>query len=147
MKTSDVGRKLIEEFEGCRLSAYLDQGGVPTIAVGHTLNVKMGDTCTPEEADAWLADDLKNAEHAVNGMVKAALRQPQFDALVSFVFNVGSGNFAQSTVLKRLNIGTPDYLAAADALLMWNKVAGEVNHGLVRRREAEKSLFLSTDSG
>lgn len=143
MTTSENGRKLIESFEGCVLTAYLDQRGIATCGFGHTQGVKMGDTCTQMQADAWLEGDLATAESAVNRLVKAALTQNQFDALISLTYNIGQGNFADSTVLKRLNIGTPDYAGAADAILMWDKTGGVVNPGLERRRQAEQALFLT----
>src|SRR6185503_14307240 len=103
MKTSPAGLHLIEEFEGFSPTAYQDQGGKWTCGFGHTgPDVRAGMTCTLAEAQDWLAGDLATAEGAV-GLVKAALRQCQFDALVSLIFNIGQGNFAQSTVLKKLN--------------------------------------------
>ena len=143
MTTSPAGRSLIESFEGCVYVAYQDQRGIWTCGYGHTQGVVEGVVCTKAQADAWLEGDLAIAEGAVNRMVKAALRQNQFDALVSLVYNIGQGNFAESTVLKRLNIGTPDYSGAATAFLLWNKTNGEINPGLVRRREAEQALFLT----
>lgn len=141
MTTSAAGRERIERFEERRTVAYRDQRGIPTIGYGHTLDVKMGDSCTPEQADEWLAEDLEAAEHCINRLVTTTLSQNQFDALVSLVFNIGCGNFADSTVRRRLN--ALDYAGAADAILMWNKAAGETNQGLVNRREAERELFLS----
>jgi lysozyme len=143
MTTSPAGRALIESFEGCSLKAYLDQRSVPTIGFGHTLGVVMGDTCTPSEADEWLVGDLATAEAAVN-RVPAPLTQNQYDALVSLTYNIGSGNFASSTVFKRLSLSPPDYQNAAAAILMWDKTNGEVNPGLVRRRQAEEALFLQS---
>ena len=147
MEYSKQGLDLTKAFESCRLTAYRDIKGVLTIGYGHTNGVKLGDTCTPEQADEWLAGDLLTAEGAVNRLVKCALRQCQFDALVSLCFNIGQGNFAESTVLKRLNVGTPDYSGAATAFLMWVRTNGDVNPGLVKRREAEEQLFLTPDSG
>lgn len=144
MTTSDAGATFIKQFEGFNPSAYQDQRGIPTIGYGHTLGVKLGDTCTQAQADQWLVDDLANTEGAVNKYVRPVLSQNQFDALVSLTFNIGSGNFLQSTVLKRLNLTQPaDYAGAAEAILMWNRTNGEVNPGLQRRREAEKDLFLT----
>jgi lysozyme len=142
MITSPAGRKLIEEFEGLSLAAYQDQRGIQTIGYGHTAGVKSGDTCTQAEADAWLGYDLQTAESAVNSMC-VSLTQNQFDALVSLTYNIGIGNFGESTVRKRLTIGTPDYQGAAEAFLMWDKTNGAVNPGLVNRRTAEKALFLT----
>ena len=146
MVTSANGRTMIETFEGMRLEAYQDQRGIWTIGYGHTdpAVVVEGLTCTQGEADAWLASDLFNAESAVTRFVKAPLNQNQFDALVSLTYNIGAGNFQQSTVLKRLNLTQPaDYDGAAEAFLMWDKTNGETNAGLLNRRTAEKTLFLT----
>jgi lysozyme len=144
MTTSENGRKLIESFESCSLTAYLDQGGIPTLGWGHTLGVKMGDTCTQAQADAWLEEDLATAEGAVNRLIQAdALDQNRFDALVSFTYNLGQGSLAESTVRKRLNLEPPDYSGAASSILWWNKANGETDPGLVRRRQAEMALFLT----
>jgi lysozyme len=127
------------------LEAYKDQRGIPTIGYGHTGGVLMGDRCTQERAEAWLAEDVGTAERAISRLVTAGLLQNQFDALVSLVYNIGEGNFAESTVLRKLNI--LDYRAAAEAILMWNKTGGQVNAGLQRRREAERALFLTPPGG
>ena len=115
-QTSANGRKLIEQFEGCSLHAYLDQRGIPTIGYGHTQGATMGQTCTQAEADAWLAEDLATAEQAVSRLVKVPLTQNQFDALVSLCYNIGQGNFAESTVLRLLNAGSIQ--GSAEAILM-----------------------------
>lgn len=143
MNTSDKGLSEIMDFEGCKLVAYPDpgSGGEPwTIAVGHTRGVRPGDTCTREQAMAWLREDVKDAEGTVLHRVDAPLTQGQFDALVSFVFNVGDGNFASSTLLKRLN--ARDYRGAADQFPRWNQAAGRVLPGLVTRRARERTMFL-----
>ena len=101
MKTSAIGRKLIKTFEGYRSEAYLCPAGRWTIGYGHTSGVEPGDTCTREEADEFLKEDLINAENAVNAQ-NLDLSQTQFDALVSFVYNIGSGAFQDSTLLKLL---------------------------------------------
>lgn len=136
-----TGYKLTEQFEGLRLEAYLDSVGVPTIGYGHTRGVKLGDACTAEQADAWLHDDIQCAVHAVNGLVKVELKQGQFDALVDFVFNLGAGNLAHSTLLKLVNAG--DFLAAKNEFVKWNRAGGRVLSGLTKRREAEAALFAS----
>ena len=138
--TSDKGIRAIEGYEGVRLSAYLDSVNVPTIGVGHTLGVKMGDVITKEQAEEFLRADLEDAEYAVNKYVLMPLNQNQFDALVSFVFNLGAGAFKGSTLLKRLNAGL--YKEAADEFLKWNKAGGKVLQGLVNRRVAERAMFL-----
>lgn len=144
MKLGTEGLELIKEHEGLRLKAYLCQAGIPTIGYGHTKGVKLGDTTTAEQAEAWLKEDVSDSENGVNSLVKITITQNQFDALVSFVFNLGSGAFGSSTLLKKLNSG--DYSAAADQFLVWNKVRVngklQISNGLKRRRKAERELFL-----
>lgn len=139
MKTSDRGIQAIEEYEGIRLKAYLDSVNVPTIGVGHTLGVHMGDVITQEQAEEFLRADLEDAEYAVNKYVLMPINQNQFDALVSFVFNLGSGAFKGSTLLKRLNAGL--YQEAANEFLKWNQAGGKVLAGLAARRAAERAMF------
>lgn len=140
MKTSAIGRNLIQRFEGFRSEAYLCPAGVWTIGYGHTAGVKPGDTCTPDEADEFLKQDLRTAENTVNAQ-NLDLNQCQFDALVSFVYNVGSGNFTSSALLKKLK---KDTSATRDLEAEWKKwkYANKVElKGLVRRRAAEWSLY------
>lgn len=135
---------LIKNFEGCKLEAYPDPAthGEPiTIGVGHTGGVKLGDVITQEQADEYLVNDVAHAANAVNQMVAVSITQGEFDALCSFAFNLGIGNLKNSTLLKKLNSG--DIQGAADQFLVWNKAAGKVMAGLTRRREAERTLFLS----
>jgi len=148
MTTSPNGRKFITDMEGCKLVGYSDQRGIPTCCVGHTgPDAVVGQSYTPEQCDAFLGADLATAEGAVNRLVKAPLNSNQFDALVSLTYNIGQGNFADSTVLKMLNLQTPpNYEGAAQAFLLWNRTNGQVNPGLVNRREAERTLFLTPDS-
>lgn len=142
MTTSPKGRKLIESFEGLSLTAYQDQRGIWTIGYGHTgPEVTKGLVWTQDMADATLAADLTVAEGAVNRLVHVPLNQNQFDALVSLCYNIGQGNFASSTVLHATNLQLWD--SAASAFLMWCKVNGVENAGLMRRREAERNLFLT----
>lgn len=141
MKTSENGRKLIQEFEGCRTKAYQDCVGVWTIGYGHTGDVKAGQVISQQEADRLLAQDLQRFEAGVERNVKVALSQNQFDALVSFCYNLGVGSLQKSTLLKKLNRG--DYKGAAEEFLKWNKAGGKVLKGLVRRREAERNMFLA----
>jgi lysozyme len=147
-ETSTDGIDFIKSFESCRLTAYLDQKGIPTIGWGRTLGVKLGDTCTQQQADAWLMEDIHEAEAVVNRFAHSRrwnLNQQQFNALVSLVYNIGQGNFKTSTVQRKLTEG--NYQAAADAFLMWDKVKihGDyvVSKGLKRRRQAERKTFLS----
>ena len=140
MRTSDAGINFIKTKEGFRSNAYLDGGGVPTIGYGFTSGVKMGDTITPEQAEARLKAELIHFENGVERLVKVQLTQNQFDSLVSFCFNVGVGALAQSTLLKKLNAG--NYLGAADEFLKWCKDNGKTVAGLLKRRESERKIFL-----
>lgn len=135
-----VNYEIIKEFEGLEFDAYLCPAGVWTIGYGHTGGVKKGDAITEEEADILLSRDVQDAERAINSYVKVAINQNQFDALVSFVYNLGSGNFKSSTLLRKLN--QCDYLGAANEFERWNKAGGKVLNGLVRRREVEVNLFI-----
>jgi lysozyme len=144
MKTGTRGKKLIKSFEGFRAIAYICPAGVPTIGYGTTRingsRVKEGMKITSDEAEVFLEQDLKVFEDAINHNVLVEINQNQFDALVSFVYNVGIANFKKSTLLKKLNKG--DYEEASNQLLRWTRAGGKVLNGLVRRREAEKELFL-----
>lgn len=145
MKTSADGRKLIAAREGNKLTAYKDSIGVLTIGVGHTSaagepHVTSGMKITAEQSDAILTNDLKDVEADINAAVKVAITQNQFDALVSFVFNVGGTNFRESTLLKRIN--AKDFAGAADEFLKWDKAGGKVLAGLTTRRKAERAQFL-----
>lgn len=149
MITSEKGIRLIKQFEGCRLTAYPDPGtgGDPwTIGYGWThpvdgKPVKRGMTIDQATADRLLKTGLVGYENDVLKVAKVKLTQGQFDALVSFAYNVGSRALSTSTLLKKLNDG--DIKGAADEFLRWNKVGGKVLNGLTRRREAERALFLS----
>lgn len=146
---SQNGIQAIKDHEQLRLNAYnTDGAGIWTIGYGHTGKVNgkpitSGMTITPEQAEQLLIDDLKRFEKAVNNNVKVPLNQAQYDALVSFSFNIGDGNFKESTLLRRLNQG--DYQAAADQMLIWNKGGGKVLKGLERRRANERAMFLGND--
>lgn len=138
-KISDLS--LIKESEGLRLKAYLPTpNDVWTIGYGHTKNVKAGQVITEAEADKLLRDDVSWVEDVLNTSVLVPLNQNQYDALGSFVFNLGGTNFRNSTLLKKLNTG--DYEGAADELLRWNKQKGVVLKGLTIRRQKERELFL-----
>lgn len=147
MHVSAAGRRMIEEFEGCRLTAYRDQVGVLTIGFGCTgEGVYPGMTISQAEADEMFSDRLENEfePSVLRALDGAPTTQAQFDAMVSLVFNIGTGGFSGSTVTRRHCEG--DYEAAADAFLLWNKAGGRVNAGLVRRRTAERELYLSDDA-
>ena len=147
MRISEKGLAMIEKFEGCLLKASNKLDGVWTIGYGQTgryygKRVRRGMTTTKAEAHAWLRDhSIKTYEDAVTQAVKVPLNQNQFDALVSFTYNVGVGALKQSTALRKLNAG--DYAGAADALTMWTKCRRKVLAGLVRRRKEERALFLT----
>ena len=138
---------MIESFEGCLLKASNKLDGVWTIGYGQTgsyygKRVRRGMTTTKAEAHTWLRDhSIKTYEDAVTQAVKVPLNQNQFDALVSFAYNVGVGAMAGSTAVRKLNQG--DYTGAADVLTMWTKCNGKVLAGLVRRRKEERALFLT----
>ncbi|MGL5950289.1 MAG: lysozyme [Cetobacterium sp.] len=140
MRTSSVGINLIKKFEGLKLTAYRCPAGVPTIGYGTTSNVKLGTTITEEKAEDLLKKDLVRFETAVKTVVRVKLNQNQFDALVSFSYNVGTGALQSSTLLKKLNQG--DYKGASEEFQKWNRAGGKVLNGLIKRREAEKELFL-----
>lgn len=142
---SDNGMKLLEQFEGLRLESYLDSAGIATIGWGSIKypngnKVKLGDKITKNQAKQYKLHDLKEFESTVNTSVKVPLTQNQYDALVSLSYNIGSGAFKNSTLLKKLNSG--DYKGAAEQFLVWNKVNSKMVQGLVNRREAERNLFL-----
>lgn len=139
MQISQVGINLIKSFEGCRLTSYQDVGGVWTIGYGHTSGVRSGVSITQQQADSLLVQDLQSFSDAVNSLVKVSLNQYQFDALVSFVYNVGKGAFASSTLLQKLNNG--DYAGASNEFSLWVHVGTQVIQGLVNRRKAEQTLF------
>jgi lysozyme len=142
MRTSEVGIALIESFEGCRLTAYLDIVGVPTVGFGHTgQDVYLGmRPISMAQADQFLRQDLSRTESYIMSVVTGYYNQAMFDAMVCMTYNIGTGNFAKSSVLKLLNLG--DNLNAADAFMLWNKAGGIVQPGLTRRRQAERALFL-----
>ena len=140
MRISSKGLELIKHFEGCKLKAYRCSAGVLTIGYGHTgEDVKEGMTIDQAKADALLYDDVIRFERGVNQLL-FNIKQCQFDALVSFAFNLGLGNLKSSTLLKKILAN--DYDAAADQFLRWNKAGGKVLAGLTKRREAERALFL-----
>lgn len=142
MKTSSKGIELLKEFEGCRLKAYKDQGGVLTIGYGHTgQDVTSDKVISQGMAEQLLRQDLENFEHGVNSVVKVVINQNQFDALVTFSFNVGLAALTRSSLLKQVNL--KHFKEAADRFLDWCHINGQVSKGLLRRREAEHQLFLS----
>lgn len=153
MRTSAEGIALMHHYESCRLVAYPDPGskdGRPwTIGWGHTgPEVKRGLVWTQAQADAAFVQDLAKTEAGVQRLVKVPLTQGQFDALVSFAYNVGldenkngkAEGLGESTLLRKLN--AKDYAGAAEQFLVWNKNDGAVMYGLTRRRTGERAMFL-----
>lgn len=142
MNLSNNGKKLIKKYEGCRLKAYKCPSGVWTIGYGHTNNVRPDDVITQDEAEELFLRDAEVFENAVNRLVKVALNQNQFDALVSFTFNFGYGikGLGGSTLLRLLN--NSDYIGAARQFERWVYSGDKVLEGLVKRRKEEKELFL-----
>lgn len=132
----------IEQFEGRRLTAYLCPAGVWTIGVGHTGGVTEGQTCTDEEADAWLLDDIEAAHKALAPYVNVRVTRGQFVALVSLAFNVGASYVTRKCpkLMRALNAG--EFEEAAKQFLDIVKANGVVLPGLVKRRRAESALFL-----
>ena len=149
MKTSATMRMLIKEFEGCWLTGYKDPVGIPTIGVGHTglvgnEPVAVGMRITQEQADEILALDLERFEKAVDRLCPGCTQQ-QFDALVSFAFNLGEGALSGSTMRKHHMAGNHD--AAAREFGKWNHAGGKVLAGLTRRRAAEAAVYARGDYG
>ena len=139
MKISKNGIDLIKRFEGCRLTSYKCPSGVYTIGYGHTDGVKKGLKISQKQAEIFLKEDIAEFENGVKKAVSVPLTQNQFDALVSFTYNIGLGAFKTSTLLKKLN--AKDYGGASKEFLRWNKSNGVILNGLKRRRNAEKALF------
>ena len=147
MEISQVGLDLVKQFEGLKLKAYVCPAGVATIGYGTTRypngqKVRIGQQITEQEAEKYLEHDCNKFGQQILSVVTVTLNQNQFDALVSFVYNIGFGAFKTSTLLKVLN--KKDYIEAGKQLLRWNKGGGRVLQGLVRRRQAEKKLFEKT---
>lgn len=156
MRMSEHGRNLLTQWEGFKTKPYLDVGGKQTIGVGHLLTdaelnsgsleiqgvrVPWGPGLTQSQVGELLRQDLTRFEEAVERLVSVPLTQNQFDALVSFTFNLGETNLAESTLLKRVNAG--DFEAVPTELIRWTKVAGKPIEGLIRRREHEIDLWKS----
>lgn len=139
MKTSLNGIELIKKYEGFRAEAYKCPAGKWTVGYGHTRTASIGQTITEKDAEELLKSDLEISEWAVNHYVKVPLNQNQFDALVSFVFNIGYGNFKKSSLIKFLNL--EKYDLAKNEFHKWRMGGGKVLPGLVKRRAAEAELF------
>lgn len=142
-KTNEKGLKIIKDSESLQLKAYKDSGGVWTVGWGHTKSVYPGMHITEAAAEALLKKDLEEAETAVKDLVTAELNHNQFSALVSLVFNIGTGAFRKSTLLHHLN--ERQYKEAARQFRRWVYDNGRKLNGLVTRREKERALFVETE--
>ena len=140
MKISQKGIDLIKKFEGCKLYAYRDSVGVATIGYGHTKGVKMGMGITQQQAETFLKEDIVPVERVLNGM-GINYTQNQFDALVSWIFNLGQGNFKSSTMYKYIVARKSD-LEITDQMVKWHNAGGKPLVGLKKRRCEEANMFL-----
>ena len=141
MKTSEEGKQFIKLKEGLKLEVYKCSSNVSTIGYGHTgSDVHAGMKITKEQAEKLFAMDIQIHENNINKLVKVPLTQGQFDALVSFEFNIGYGAFKDSTLLRLLNQGK--YSESAEQFTRWVYSGGKVSAGLQKRRGEEKRLFL-----
>ena len=143
MKISQKGIDLIKKFEGCKLYAYRDSVGVATIGYGHIKGVKMGMSITQQQAETFLKEDIKPVETFLNGM-GINYTQGQFDALTSWVFNLGQGNFKSSTMYKYIVARKSD-LEITDQMVKWHNAGGKPLIGLKKRRCDEANMFLGRD--
>lgn len=139
LDTNQQGIDVITQSEGLRLEAYT-LNGQTLIGYGHAATAKPGMRITEAKAEELLRRDLQTCETAIEDTVTVALTENEFSGLVPLCYNIGTGNFAKSTVVRKLNEGA--YEQAADAILLWNKAGGTVNEHLVKRREQERALFL-----
>lgn len=140
MKTSQTGIDLIKQFEGCVLTAYKCPAGVWTIGYGHTAGVKQGQRITAAQAENYLKTDLQAYEKKVEKYSRYGWNQNEFDALVSFAYNIGSIDQLTAN-------GTRSRAVIAEKMLSYNKAGGVILSGLVRRRQAERQLFLKSCTG
>lgn len=141
MKTGKEGLNLIRISEGLKLTAYRCPAGVLTIGYGHTRGVRLGQIITKKVAERYLFEDARDCEYAINRLVKSDINQNQFDALVDFVFNLGEGNFAKSTLLKLINANPNDPKIKTE-LEKWKHSGKQVLAGLEKRRVAESYLYF-----
>lgn len=149
-RCNEAGKEIIRSRETLRLKAYRCPAGVPTIGWGHTRDVRMGDTCTREQADAWLAEDLADAERAIHRYITQPMTSNQFSALVSWTYNLGAGTLQRSDVRKAINAG--NYAGVPAEMMRYvyarNRETGKRVKlaGLVTRREEEVSLWNTPDT-
>lgn len=140
MNISEKGINLIKTFEGCNLKAYLCPANVWTIGYGHTKGIYKGMTITQEQAEKYFLDDIKPIETYLNSL-GVTLTQGQFDALVSFTFNLGLERLKHSTLLKCVK--AKQFKAASEQFAKWIYANNKISKGLINRRDKEKDLFLS----
>ncbi len=150
MTTTPEGRRLIQRFEACRLSAYQDVAGIWTIGWGTTRypdgrRVQAGDTCTQEEADRFFAHDLRRFELGVDALTTDAVSPRQFDALVSCTYNIGEGAYSGSTLRRRVN-ANPGDPSIRGAFMMWHRADGKPSKGLWRRRHLEADFYFGVST-
>lgn len=136
----EKAKRIIKEFEGLKLNAYLCPAGVWTIGFGHTKGIKQGMKIDQATADRLLDIDIVDVARSIRKLVKVDLNDNQAQALVSFIFNVGAGAFEKSTLLRKLN--QKDYAGASDEFGKWVYAKGKKLPGLIRRRKAERELFV-----
>jgi len=147
MTINAAGLALIKSFEAFRADAYLDPVGVPTIGYGTTSNagigvtVRLGMRITEAQAQAYLAAALDKFAAHIGPKITAPINENEWAAFLSLAYNIGPGAFGKSSALRKFNEG--DKEGAANAILLWNKAGGKVLKGLIRRREAERALFLT----
>jgi len=152
-ETSSVGSMplsgitLLKQVESCKLKAYPDEKGIPTIGYGHTEGVRLSDTCTQEQADRWLAYDCAWAWQTIRSRVNVPLTSNQGAALLSFVFNLGAPQFEKSSLLASLNSGNYQAVPNDMKQWIWETKGGtrQVSQGLVNRRKAEAALWIGAD--
>ena len=140
MTTSELGKRLIKDYEGLKLKAYRCPAGVPTIGYGHTKGVKIGMEIDQMKADEYLLEDIEPIECLLNN-IGVNFRQEQFDALVSWIFNLGESNFRHSTMLIRIQTDASDE-EITDQMVKWVNSNGKPLSGLKRRRIAEANMWL-----
>jgi len=147
MKINEEGLAIIKHYEGCSNTVYRCPAGIPTIGFGSCYDLSGNPITmdhrdiTDEEATAYLVRGVQTTENSVARLVRVAVTENQFSSLVSFVYNVGSGNFKNSTLLKKFNNG--DHEGAAEEFKKWDKAGGKVLAGLTKRRNAEIKMFLA----
>lgn len=143
MNISQKGIDLIKKFEGCKLYSYRDSVGVATIGYGHTKNVKMGMSITQAQADLFLKEDILLFEKSINAL-NINFTQGEFDALCSWCFNLGVGNFKSSTMYKYI-IARKSDIEITDQMVKWHNAGGKPLLGLKKRRCAEANMFLGRE--